>query len=198
MTLIKTAALFFGMMAVLMSAPTPAHAREFEDMPQVRVRILDKITGRTRTYDLEVGRTVAYSALRIRPKSCRKTSPLEEQESAAFLQIWEVKPDESTSWVFSGWMFGSSPSLSAMDHPVYDVWIIDCINPSTPAQSEDADQTEEEATPENGDEASSQPPAATDEPSSHTAPAEEATPAIPAEEEPEVIEEAPSANDLGN
>lgn len=28
--------------------------------------------------------------------------------------------------IFRGWMFASSPALNALEHPVYDVWVIDC------------------------------------------------------------------------
>jgi len=127
--------------------------REFEDAPILRLRILDKVRAESRTYELNVGRTVAYNNLRIRPRACRKSSPLDEPESAAFLQIWEVRPDDSSAWVFSGWMFASSPSISGMDHPVYDVTVLECKVPesekpkeesATPKDGEDTPMTEEE------------------------------------------------------
>lgn len=99
----------------------------FEDFPKVTVRILDKITADTKTFDLEIGKTVAYGALRIRPMTCKKSPPIEEPESVSFLQIWEKMHEGNDQWVFSGWMFESSPSLSAMEHPIYDVWVIDCV-----------------------------------------------------------------------
>jgi len=98
----------------------------YDDYKKVSVRILDKITADTKTFDLEIGKTVAYGNLRIRPMTCKKKPPIEEPESASFLQIWEKMHEGSDEWVFSGWMFASSPSLSAMEHPVYDVWVIDC------------------------------------------------------------------------
>jgi hypothetical protein len=98
----------------------------YDNYNKVVIRILDKITADTRTYDLTIGKTVAYGSLRMRPMACRKTPPIEEPESASFLQIWEKIPDSQDAWVFSGWMFASSPSLSSMEHPVYDVWVIDC------------------------------------------------------------------------
>lgn len=98
----------------------------YDDYRKVSVRILDKITADTKTFDLEIGKTVAYGNLRIRPMTCKKKPPIEEPESASFLQIWEKMHEGSDEWVFSGWMFASSPSLSAMEHPVYDVWVIDC------------------------------------------------------------------------
>ena len=102
--------------------------KSFDDFQKVTIRILDKITADTRTYDLDIGKTVAYGTLRLRPMACKKSPPIEEPESASFLQIWEKISQDKDSWVFSGWMFASSPSLSAMEHPVYDVWIIDCKN----------------------------------------------------------------------
>jgi hypothetical protein len=98
------------------------------DFPLVRLQSLDKTTARTMTFDARVGSTIKYGPLYIRIQACRKAPPMEQPESAAFLQIWEVnlKTDEP-QWIFSGWMFASSPALSAMDHPVYDVWVIDCI-----------------------------------------------------------------------
>lgn len=71
---------------------------------------------------------------------------MEKPESAAFLQIWEKKPaDEKPKWVFSGWMFASNPSLSAMDHPVYDVWVINCKSDVAPLK---AQEFSSEKTPE--------------------------------------------------
>ena len=104
--------------------------KAFDDYPQVKVRILDKITAESRTFDLNIGKTVAYGALRIRPMACKKPPPIEEPESASFLQIWEKVHEADDQWVFSGWMFASSPSLSPMEHPVYDVWVIDCTEGS--------------------------------------------------------------------
>ncbi len=99
----------------------------YDDFPKVTVRILDKITADTKTFDLDIGKTVAYGALRIRPMTCKKAPPIEEPESVSFLQIWEKMHEGNDHWVFSGWMFESSPSLSAMEHPIYDVWVIDCV-----------------------------------------------------------------------
>jgi hypothetical protein len=104
-------------------------AKIYESHGKVVIRILDKITAESRTYDLDIDKTVAFGSLRIRPKTCQKSPPIEEPESASFLQIWEKTPEANDEWVFSGWMFASSPSLSVMEHPVYDVWVIDCKNP---------------------------------------------------------------------
>ena len=68
------------------------------------------------------------------PRACRKTPPEEAPESASFL---EIDDDVGNERVFSGWMFASSPGVSALEHPVYDVWVLDCVNGSLdPASSE--------------------------------------------------------------
>ena len=52
--------------------------------------------------------------------------PEEPPESAVFLEIMEKRPDEPVTALFTGWMFSSSPALSALEHPVYDVWVLEC------------------------------------------------------------------------
>jgi hypothetical protein len=93
---------------------------------------LDKVTGRTATLNVPVDKVVAVGPLFLQVKACQKASAFANQpENAAFVQVWQsddAGQSKATSWVFSGWMFASSPSLSAMDHPVYDVWVIDCKN----------------------------------------------------------------------
>jgi hypothetical protein len=102
---------------------------DMEDKPVVRIRILNKITAVTRSYNLNVGDAVSFDGLNIQPRRCMKAPPVASPESAAFLEIWEKDVESKESeWVFSGWMFASSPGLSAMDHPVYDVWVLDCLN----------------------------------------------------------------------
>ncbi|MCB1784399.1 MAG: DUF2155 domain-containing protein [Alphaproteobacteria bacterium] len=99
-----------------------------ENKPRIQLRSLDKITARTMTFDARVGSTLKFGSLYMKVQSCQKTTPIEQPESAAFLQIWEIDAKKQSHWVFSGWMFSSSPALSAMDHPIYDVWLIDCLD----------------------------------------------------------------------
>jgi hypothetical protein len=106
----------------------PAHALDYEDYPVVRLRTLDKITARTMTFEAKVGATMKFGEIFIKVQTCRKPPPVQKTEASAFLQIWETDSVKNSShWIFSGWMFSSSPTLSAMDHPVYDVWVIDCL-----------------------------------------------------------------------
>lgn len=124
---------------------SPAYA-VMEDYPSVKLQGLDKSVGRTITFEAMVGSTIQYGPLFIKIHACRKAPPIEKPESAAFLQIWEVPPGaQKSEWAFSGWMFASSPALSAMDHPVYDVWVLDCLGKEEPNLEAQQAETKEEA-----------------------------------------------------
>jgi len=88
---------------------------------------LDKTTARVSTFEAAAGSTVHFGTLSITVRDCRKHPPEEDPESAAYLDIDEVYPGQAQPkhW-FSGWMFASSPAVSALEHPVYDVWVLDC------------------------------------------------------------------------
>lgn len=90
------------------------------------LRGLDKITARITTFDAPVGEPVRFGTLEIVARTCAKRPPEEPPETTAFLEIAEIKPGEQSAPLFTGWMFASSPALSALEHPVYDVWVIDC------------------------------------------------------------------------
>ena len=89
---------------------------------------LDKVTARVVTIVARLGDTKKIGSLEIIVRACDKKPPEETPESAAFIDVWEVRPGEPASNIFRGWMFASSPALSALEHPVYDVWVIDCKN----------------------------------------------------------------------
>ncbi len=94
---------------------------------------LDKVTARVSTFEIPIGISVRFGTLQIFARGCDRTPPEDPPESAAFLEIYEMKPGERRNALFKGWMFASSPALSALEHPVYDVWVLDCI----PAPSQD-------------------------------------------------------------
>lgn len=111
----------------------------YENKKIAVLQTLDKLTARTATVTVPVGKVQAVGPLFLDVKSCHKTPPNEQPEAAAFLQVWEAKPKQKvkhaamdkggvSQWVFSGWMFASSPALSAMDHAIYDVWLKDCVD----------------------------------------------------------------------
>ncbi len=117
------------------------HAREMTEYPRVKLQSLDKVTAHTMTFEANVGNTLKFGPLYMKVQSCQKSSPIDDPESAAFIQVWEGETDDTSKWVFSGWMFASSPGLSAMDHPIYDVWVIDCMDADKDSE-EDKNQSD--------------------------------------------------------
>jgi hypothetical protein len=88
---------------------------------------LDKITARVSKFDARVDAPVRFGTLSIRVRDCEKAPPEDPPESAAFVEIDEMRPgDDTARRLFSGWMFASSPALSALEHPVYDITLLDC------------------------------------------------------------------------
>jgi hypothetical protein len=89
---------------------------------------LDKVTARVTTIEAPLNQPVRFGTLEIVARRCFKRPPEESPESAAFLEIREMRQGEQPQLLFRGWMFASSPALSALEHPVYDVWVKDCLN----------------------------------------------------------------------
>lgn len=112
----------------------PAFANDpasMEDRPVAVLGMLDKITARVSTREVKVGEALSFGTLQVVVRACRKAPPIETPESAGLLSIHEKKPDDAAATdLFEGWMFASSPALSALEHPVYDVWVVDCKNAS--------------------------------------------------------------------
>ena len=125
----------------------PSQQQTFIQENTVILRALDKITGRSTDFEMQVGTPKVYGSLRIDLQTCFQTPPEEPPESAAFLKITtaasvqvqtmaeprDLREDElnatdadEAETRFSGWMFASSPGLSALEHPVYDIWVIAC------------------------------------------------------------------------
>jgi hypothetical protein len=106
-----------------------AGAEEMTPEPIAIMQGLDKITARVSRFDAPVGQAVRFGALSILVRDCEKSAPEERPENAAFVQIDENRPSEQKLRLFSGWMFSSSPALSALEHPVYDVNLLECKPP---------------------------------------------------------------------
>ncbi len=121
----------------LVLANSPSHAQQANDQSSApppsagaMLQGLDKVTARISTFPVAIDEEVRFGTLSIRVRACHKTPPTEPPESTAFLEISDIRSGEQPAQLFSGWMFASSPALSALEHPVYDVWVVDCMNAS--------------------------------------------------------------------
>ena len=101
-------------------------------------KAMDKITARISKLNIHLDRRIELGTLIIKLKSCQTRPPTSSPESAAYLEIYDLinKNEDDSGIIFSGWMFSSSPSLSALEHPVYDISLISCKNLRTTSQLE--------------------------------------------------------------
>ena len=96
------------------------------------VQALNKTTAKTSIIDLKVGEKISYGSLKIIAHKCWQ-SPLEQKpENKILLEVFEVKNENSEKLqekrIFYGWTFSSSPSISGLEHPIYDIIAINCKN----------------------------------------------------------------------
>jgi hypothetical protein len=87
---------------------------------------LDKISARISKIEAPVGASIHFGTLLVTVRDCEQSAPEDTPENAAFIQIYETPPGEDTKRLFSGWMFSSSPAISQLEHPVYDVTLLGC------------------------------------------------------------------------
>lgn len=125
-----------ALVAFALAAPLTAQAQQAPDLSLDTAILggLDKVTARVVTIEAPVGQPVRFGTLEIIPRACKKRRPEESPESAAFLDVWELKPGFPAQSLFRGWMFASSPALSSMEHPVFDIWVLDCRSSTAPAE----------------------------------------------------------------
>lgn len=87
---------------------------------------LDKITGRIYPFEVALNETVQFGALQVTPRACYTRPPTEPQNTTGFIEVDEITLEGRMRRIFSGWMFASSPGLNAVEHAIYDVWLVDC------------------------------------------------------------------------
>jgi hypothetical protein len=92
---------------------------------------LDKVTARISKLEVPLGETVKFGALKVTPRTCFSRQPTEPPKTTTFVEVTEIQLDGAEKSIFAGWMFAESPGLNAVEHPVFDVWLTDCIKPKT-------------------------------------------------------------------
>lgn len=111
--------------------PAPRPPAPEEETPlsfnAVRLQGLNKVTARISPIDAPFGAVMRFGNLEVIARRCWQAPPEAQPESAALLEIRELKSGEGPVTVFHGWMFASTPALSALEHPVYDVTVLTCL-----------------------------------------------------------------------
>ena len=87
---------------------------------------LDKVSARISHLEIPLNSTVRFGALLITPRVCYTRPPTEPPHTTAFVEVDEVKLNETKRRLFGGWMFAESPGIHGVEHPVFDVWLTSC------------------------------------------------------------------------
>jgi hypothetical protein len=98
-------------------------AQAMVEADHLHLRGLDTLNGTAQDIDMRAGETVRFGHLEITAETCRVPQDDPTGDAYAFLKIRDIREETAR---FSGWMFASSPALSALDHPRYDVWVVNC------------------------------------------------------------------------
>ena len=99
------------------------------------LQALDKVVARTSELEAPVDRPVRFGTLRIVVRACHAAPPEEPPENAAFLEVDAVDHAGRATRLCTGWMFSSTPGLAALEHPVYDIWVLTCAAAAPAADS---------------------------------------------------------------
>ena len=93
----------------------------------VEIKILDKISSKNTSLKLENGQLLKFKDLSIQSLKCKNSKFDDNPEITAYIQVRDLSNQNNDEvFVFNGWMFSSSPSITPFDHPIYDVWLIKC------------------------------------------------------------------------
>ena len=91
------------------------------------LKILDKISSKNTLFKLKNGESSKFKDLSIKSLKCKNSEFDDNPEITAYIQVKDLTNENNDEvFVFNGWMFSSSPSIAPFDHPVYDVWLVNC------------------------------------------------------------------------
>ena len=91
------------------------------------IKILDKISSKNTLLKLKNGDLVTFKDLSIKSLKCKNSEFDDNPEITAYIQVRDLNNSNNDEvFVFNGWMFSSSPSITPFDHPVYDIWLVNC------------------------------------------------------------------------
>lgn len=121
-----------GLACALALVAPPVAAERIENQVAV-FAALDKVTARISKFEVGLGQTIKFGALKVTPRVCYSRPGTEQPKTTSFVDVDETMLDGTEKRVFSGWMFAESPGLNAVEHPVFDVWLTECQKPAKTA-----------------------------------------------------------------
>jgi hypothetical protein len=104
----------------------PAAAQEWVPMHSAKLQALDKVTARVTILEAPVGGSVSFGSLTINLRACQGRAPEEVPDAAAWMQITDSRAPAGSPPAFVGWMFANAPGVHMLEHPVYDIRVLEC------------------------------------------------------------------------
>ena len=119
--------LFFFILFISFSLIYETVAKDNADGTFTDLKILDKISSKNTLVKLKNGEIITFKDLSIKSLKCKNSEFDDNPEITAYIQVKDLTNENNNEvFVFNGWMFSSSPSITPFDHPVYDVWLVSC------------------------------------------------------------------------
>ena len=119
--------LFFFILFIYFSSFKFSFAKNNTEGVFTDLKILDKISSKNTLIKLKNGELVKFKDLSIKSLKCKNSEFDDNPEITAYIQVKDLTDKNNDEvFVFNGWMFSSSPSITPFDHPVYDVWLVNC------------------------------------------------------------------------
>ena len=116
-----------------------------EEYNGVVLRLLDKVTTQIATETVLVDTQINFGTLSLSVDACLKNPSTQTPEAAGYFRVTETMANQAPIQRFSGWMFASSPALNALDHAIYDLWVMDCVMIDAGGDDGDVVSTSDEA-----------------------------------------------------
>lgn len=131
-TRIRSLASALCVAALLAALNLPCATRAFADRIDNQVAVfsaLDKVTAHISKFEVALGETATFGALKVTPRVCYSRPSTEQPKTTTFVEVDEVQLDGQQKRIFTGWMFAESPGLYGVEHPTFDVWLTECSKP---------------------------------------------------------------------
>jgi len=114
------------LLASLLLAPNTAAAQDWVPMRAARLQALDKVTARITILEARVGEAATFGTLSIALRACNGRGPDEVPDAAAWMEMTDSRAAPGSPPAFRGWMFANAPGVSMLEHPVYDIRVLEC------------------------------------------------------------------------
>ena len=105
---------------------SPPLFSQYIESNKAEIKILDKITTKVETFEINVNDSIIFNSLYIEIFACYKNPPEIIPEDFVLLKIYDKIINLENQAIYQGWMISSSPSSTPLEHPIYDVWLVKC------------------------------------------------------------------------